>query len=53
VSHLVYSASGRDVSATVVQGRVLMAHGRHETLDLAKVLASAQAAGDIVSAAAP
>ncbi|MEA3143996.1 MAG: 5-methylthioadenosine/S-adenosylhomocysteine deaminase [Thermoplasmata archaeon] len=46
VSHLVYSASGRDVSATVVGGRVLMAHGRHETLDLPKVLAAAQAAGD-------
>ncbi|MEA3202443.1 MAG: 5-methylthioadenosine/S-adenosylhomocysteine deaminase [Thermoplasmata archaeon] len=46
VSHLVYSASGRDVSATVVGGRVLIAHGRHETLDLQKVLAAAQAAGD-------
>jgi 5-methylthioadenosine/S-adenosylhomocysteine deaminase len=49
VSHLVYSASGRDVSATVVGGRVLMAHGCHETLDLPKVLAAAQAAGDALA----
>ncbi|MEK6985106.1 MAG: amidohydrolase [Candidatus Thermoplasmatota archaeon] len=42
VSHLVYAASGRDVSATVVAGKVLMAEGRFETMDAARVMATAQ-----------
>ncbi|HEX2065784.1 MAG TPA: amidohydrolase [Candidatus Thermoplasmatota archaeon] len=50
-SLLVYSASGRDVSATAVGGRVLMAHGRHETLDLPQVLAAAQRAGNALRVA--
>ncbi len=44
VSHLVYAASGRDVSATVVQGRVLMAEGMVESVDVAAVMTAAQAA---------
>lgn len=44
VSHLVYSASARDVSATIVQGKVLMAEGRVETLDEAQVMATAEEA---------
>lgn len=43
-SHLVYAASGRDVSTTIVAGRILMAEGRFETLDADKVMADAQAA---------
>jgi 5-methylthioadenosine/S-adenosylhomocysteine deaminase len=46
VSHLVYAASGQDVSATVVAGRVLMADGRVETMDQARVVREAQAAAD-------
>jgi 5-methylthioadenosine/S-adenosylhomocysteine deaminase len=42
VSHLVYAATGRDVSATIVGGRVLMAQGKVETLDADKVMAAAQ-----------
>lgn len=42
VSHLVYAASGRDVSATIVAGKVLMAEGRVETMDAAQVMAEAQ-----------
>lgn len=45
ISHLVYAAGARDVSATIVHGKVLMAEGRVETLDEAKVLAAAEAAG--------
>lgn len=52
VSHLVYAANAGDVSATVVHGKVLMAEGRVETMDEAKVLAAAQqAADDVVKAA--
>lgn len=43
VSHLVYAASARDVSATVVHGQVLMAEGRVRTLDEPRILATAQA----------
>jgi 5-methylthioadenosine/S-adenosylhomocysteine deaminase len=42
VSHLVYAASGGDVSATVVGGRVLMAEGRLETLDERRILGDVQ-----------
>lgn len=42
VSHLVYSASARDVSATIVHGKVLMAEGKVETLDEAAVLQAAE-----------
>lgn len=48
VSHLVYATSGRDVSATVVGGRVLMAEGRFETLDAAQVREDAQRAAERV-----
>ncbi|MEA3136411.1 MAG: 5-methylthioadenosine/S-adenosylhomocysteine deaminase, partial [Thermoplasmata archaeon] len=48
-SHLVYAASGADVSATVVGGRVLMAEGRVETLDAPRILRDVQdCADDIV-----
>ncbi|MGB0652977.1 MAG: amidohydrolase [Thermoplasmatota archaeon] len=50
VSHLVYATSGRDVSATVVHGRVLMAEGRVETLDEAAVLPAAQVAAEALTA---
>jgi 5-methylthioadenosine/S-adenosylhomocysteine deaminase len=42
VSHLVYAAGGRDVSATIVGGRVLMAEGRFETMDPERVMREAQ-----------
>lgn len=42
VSHLVYAAGAADVSATIVHGRVLMAEGRVETMDEARVLAVAE-----------
>ena len=52
VSHLVYAAAGADVSATIVHGRVLMAEGRVETLDTARILREAQdCADDVVRAA--
>lgn len=44
VSHLVYAASGRDVSATIVHGRVLLAGGRFETLDAQSILRRSQEA---------
>jgi 5-methylthioadenosine/S-adenosylhomocysteine deaminase len=50
VSHLVYAAGGADVSATVVQGRVLMAEGRVETMPTDRVLAAAQAAAQAIAA---
>ncbi len=46
VSHLVYAAGGRDVSTTIVGGKVLMAEGRVETLDAGKVMAAAQREAD-------
>jgi 5-methylthioadenosine/S-adenosylhomocysteine deaminase len=53
-SDLVYSASGRDVSATIVHGRVLMAEGKFETLDAARVMQDGQsAAGALVKGVAP
>ncbi len=42
LSHLVYSSRGSDVQATVVDGRVVMAHGKMQTVDEAAVLESAQ-----------
>jgi len=48
LSDLVYAASGRDVSMTVVAGRVLMAEGRFETLDARKVMQRAQQAAEAV-----
>lgn len=48
VSHLVYAAGAADVSATVVGGRVLMAEGRVETMDEARVLDAAQRAAERV-----
>ncbi|HJQ93476.1 MAG TPA: amidohydrolase family protein, partial [Candidatus Thermoplasmatota archaeon] len=45
-SHLVYSASGADVSATIVGGKVLMADGRVETLDMPGILRDAQESAD-------
>jgi 5-methylthioadenosine/S-adenosylhomocysteine deaminase len=43
VSHLVYAAKGSDVTATIVNGRVLMRDRQVLTLDAAKVLAEARA----------
>ena len=49
-SHLVYAVGGADVSATVVNGRVLMEDRRLRHLDLEKILADArQIAGEIRS----
>ncbi len=55
VSNLVYAANGRDISATIVHGQVLMApseSGRSEvrTLDVEATLAAAQAAAAEVCA---
>lgn len=44
VSHLIYAASGRDVSATIVHGKVLMAEGKVEALDSAEVMERAEKA---------
>lgn len=52
ISHLVYAASGADVSTTVVHGKVLMADGKVETMDAAGVLREAQRSADAVVAAA-
>lgn len=48
VSDLIYAASGRDVSATIVNGRVLMQDFQPETMDAAQVVAAAQKAADEV-----
>ena len=50
VSHLVYAAGAADVSATIVHGKVLMADGKVETLDQAKVLEAAEAAAQRIVA---
>lgn len=42
VSHLVYAAGAGDVSTTIVNGNVLMADGKVETLQQAEVLRAAQ-----------
>ncbi len=42
VSHLVYAAGGRDVSATVVHGRVLMAEGKVESVDAPAIMSAAE-----------
>ncbi len=44
VSHLVYATSGRDVSTTIVNGRILMAEGVVESMDAQAVMDVAQAA---------
>lgn len=46
VSHLVYAASARDVSATIVHGKLLMADGKLETLDEQAILHAAQTAAN-------
>jgi 5-methylthioadenosine/S-adenosylhomocysteine deaminase len=51
VSHLVYVAHGDDVTATIVNGRVLMRDRKVLTLDAAQVLKDARAAADQVRAA--
>lgn len=43
VSHLVYAASARDVSATVVRGKVLMSEGRVHMFDESAVMGAAEA----------
>ena len=48
-SHLVYAVRGSDVVATVVEGRVLMADRRLETLDEAEVMARAVEAAAFVA----
>ncbi|MEA3191524.1 MAG: 5-methylthioadenosine/S-adenosylhomocysteine deaminase [Thermoplasmata archaeon] len=53
VSHLVYAASGRDVSTTIVAGRVLKADHRVESMDAQAVMDAAEnAARDLVQASA-
>ena len=37
-SHIVYAATGSDVSTTIVHGKVLMRHGKLETIDLATAM---------------
>jgi 5-methylthioadenosine/S-adenosylhomocysteine deaminase len=46
ISHLVYATSGRDVSTTIVNGRVLMQEGQVQTLDSAAVMSAAQIAAE-------
>ncbi len=48
VSHLVYAASGRDVSTAIVNGQVLMAEGQVRTLDAEAVMEAAQRAAESV-----
>lgn len=43
VSHLIYSATGLEVSATVCEGRVLYHDGKFTTLDAKKIFARAEA----------
>lgn len=50
VSHLVYATSGRDVSATIVHGQVLMAEGTVRTLDADAIMERAEAAAREVCA---
>ena len=42
VSHLVYAVGGSDVSASVVNGRVLMKDRRLLHMDLEKIMADAR-----------
>lgn len=49
ISHLVYATSGRDVSATVVHGQVLMAEGTVRTLDAETVMTNAEEAAKQVT----
>jgi 5-methylthioadenosine/S-adenosylhomocysteine deaminase len=44
LSHAVYAATGRDVTTTIVDGRVLMDDGEVETLDAKQVVADAERA---------
>jgi 5-methylthioadenosine/S-adenosylhomocysteine deaminase len=48
VSHLVYTVGGSDVSATVVNGRVLMKNRRLLHLDLEKIMADARQMADMI-----
>lgn len=52
-SHIVYAATGRDVSTTVVAGKVLMAEGHVATLDPDRVLSQAQASADLLARGLP
>ena len=45
-AHVVFSASGRDVTDVWVQGRRLVAGGEVTTVDVAQVAADAQAAAE-------
>ncbi len=48
VSHLVYAVNARDVSTTIVHGRVLMAEGRVESMDPDVVMVrAAQASAEV------
>lgn len=49
ISSLVYATSGRDVSATIVHGQVLMAEGDVRTLDGAAVRAAARDAASTLT----
>lgn len=49
ISHLVYATSGRDVSTTVVQGKVLMSEGQVRTMDREAVMARAETAARAVT----
>jgi len=46
VSHAIYAANGADVTATIVDGEVLMENGEIETMDEEKVIAEAQEAAN-------
>ncbi|MGB1585640.1 MAG: amidohydrolase [Thermoplasmatota archaeon] len=52
VSSLVYATSGRDVSATLVHGQVLMAEGAVRTLDAGQVMEAAREAARELTAPA-
>ncbi len=49
VSHLVYAATGRDVTHTVVDGEVLYEDGAYATLDLDSVRAEAREAAEAIT----
>jgi 5-methylthioadenosine/S-adenosylhomocysteine deaminase len=51
VSHLVYAAHGDDVTATIVNGRILMRDGVVTSLDTARVVREANRAAEQVRAA--
>jgi 5-methylthioadenosine/S-adenosylhomocysteine deaminase len=49
-SHIVYAASGRDVSATIVAGRLVYEDGKFLTMDPAAVMAHAEKAAKAIGA---